>query len=154
MFSLCVFGRQTSFLHLGLCLKNFMSLIMLHVLWRLHSLSVVRFYGQESSKHRLIGSATLKPQSRIRSWRWGDKATGFWDLGSEKSGDDSASQWLSWESHKACVVFWLRARSGVHLLYLISPSGVIVFLLLLLFLGGGGWWSPSLAREDWKNLNH
>lgn len=56
-----------------------MSLIMQHVLWGLHSLSVVKHYGQENSKLRLISSATLKPDSRVRAWHC--RGCGSWVLG-------------------------------------------------------------------------
>lgn len=55
-----------------------MFLIMQHALWGLHGLSVVKHYGQENSKLRLISSATLKPDSRVRAWHCRDVAAEFW----------------------------------------------------------------------------
>lgn len=88
-----IFGRLTALLLSGFRLKIFMSLIMQQTLWGFHRLSIVKHYGQENSKLRLISSATLNPESRVSNWHGGAEAAEFWELASEKSGEHSTSQY-------------------------------------------------------------
>lgn len=143
MRSLCVFGRLTALLLSGFRLKNFMSLIMQQALWGLHSLSVVKHYGQENSKPRLISSATLKPDSRVRAWHWGDEAAEFWDVASEKSRENSP-QGTCAESPVEGV--WLRhgAETEVYLLYQTGPAWVTASSFLLPAVS---WGSPPPAGQ-------